>query len=233
MNSYEFTIVATGLSIDGDDWEDAFYAAGCDDALVSVQRGVFVIEFEREAASATAAIESAVADVRRAGAIVKRIEPDPLVSSSDIAERTGITRQAVSLYVRGDRGEGFPAPIACIASSRPLWCWREVAEWLHANSRLPDGALNLAKAIDLANKGLDRKPLGAAKRIDGNVQTDALSSCDDTVRIDISATMVEQSARLSSLPRLRSASTGVLAARAKGFNLRQPAPAPQPNVVFH
>jgi hypothetical protein len=233
MNSYEFSIVATGLSIDGDEWEDAFYAAGCDDALVSIQRGVFLIEFEREAESAAAAVESACADVRRAGATVKRIEPDPLVSSSDIAERAGITRQAVSLYVRGERGEGFPAPIACVTSSRPLWCWREVAEWLHADGRLPDEALDLAKAIDLANGELDRTSPEPARVLDGNVLIDVLFEREDTILADASATMADWLKPPAELPRLRTVSAGVLAAREGGFKLRQSAAAPRPRAVLH
>lgn len=87
MNSYEFTIVATGLSIDGDEWADRFYEAGCDDALVALQRGLFVLNFDREADTLAEAVDSACADIRRAGATIVRIEPDPLVSASDIAER--------------------------------------------------------------------------------------------------------------------------------------------------
>ena len=44
----------------------------------------------------------------RAGAKVERIEPDHLVSLSEIAERSGLTRQAISLYTRAERGENFP-----------------------------------------------------------------------------------------------------------------------------
>ena len=127
VSTYEFSIVATGLPIDGDKWEDRFYDAGCDDALVGLQRGLFVLDFAREADTLTEAVESAIADIHRAGAAIVRIEPDPLVSPSDIAERAGITRQAVSLYVNGERGEGFPTPVACVSGSRPLWKWSEVA----------------------------------------------------------------------------------------------------------
>ena len=151
MTCYEFTIVATGLSIESDDWEDRFFEAGCDDAVVGIQRGVFVLFFDREALSPTSAIESACEDVRRAGAQVIRIEPDPLVSSSDIAERSGLTRQGVSLYVRGERGVGFPAPVACLTSSKPLWNWKEVGTWLHSKGLLADADVSLAEAVDRAN----------------------------------------------------------------------------------
>lgn len=65
MNSYEFTIVAGGLPIEGDDWHDSFHEAGCDDALLSLQRGLFVLQFDREADSLAEAVASACEDVRR------------------------------------------------------------------------------------------------------------------------------------------------------------------------
>lgn len=162
MNSYEFTIVATGLPIDGE-WADRFYEAGCDDALVALQRGLFVLDFEREANTLAEAVESACADIRRAGATIVRIEPDPLVSASDIAERAEITRQAVSLYVNGERGDGFPAPVACISGSRPLWKWSEVAAWLHAAGKIDQTVVEMAQLFDHLNvEGYSvRQPAGA------------------------------------------------------------------------
>lgn len=151
MNSYEFAIIAGGLSLDDDAWEDCFYEAGCDDALVSIQRGSIIVDFTREAASAAEAVESACEDVRRAGATILRIEPDPLASASDIAERSGLTRQAVSLYANGERGEDFPAPVACVTTSRPLWRWSEVASWLHGKGKVEASVVETARTIDLAN----------------------------------------------------------------------------------
>lgn len=150
MNSYEFTIVATGLPIDGE-WADRFYEAGCDDAVVALQRGLFVLDFVREANTLAEAVESACADIRRASATIVRIEPDPFVSASDIAERAEITRQAVSLYVNGERGEGFPTPVACVSSSRPLWKWSEVAVWLHAAGKLDQSVVEMAQLFDRLN----------------------------------------------------------------------------------
>ncbi|MBY0284982.1 MAG: hypothetical protein K2W81_13610 [Sphingomonas sp.] len=151
MNSYEFTIVATGLPIDNDDWLDRFYEAGCDDALVGLQRGLFVLEFDREANTLIEAVESAHADVRRAGATIVRIEPDSLVSASDIAERAEVSRQAVSLYVNGERGEGFPTPVACVSGLRPLWKWSEVAAWLHAAGKIDHSIVEMAQLLDRLN----------------------------------------------------------------------------------
>jgi len=114
MKVHSFTIVASGLDASGldttsDALEDGLYEAGCDDATVSVVRGRILLDFDREAKNLVHAIASAVADVERAGARIERIEPDALVTVSDIAERAGLSRQAVSLFARGERGQGDDA----------------------------------------------------------------------------------------------------------------------------
>lgn len=159
MKSFEFTIAATGLPLDTDEWEYAFYEAGCDDATVSLQRGVFILFFDREAEDFESAARSACDDIRRAGAKVLRIEPDPLVSSSDIAERAGVTRQAVSLYTTGGRGDNFPLPVAGITSSRPLWSWEEVARWLADRGKLAPEAIEQAECIQRLNFELQGSPV--------------------------------------------------------------------------
>lgn len=151
MNCYEFTIVAGGLPIDSDDWQDRFFEAGCDDAVIVLERGQFVLHFDREAHSAEEALTSAAADVARTGASIVRFEPDPLVSASDIAERADLTRQAISLYANGARGGGFPPPVACVSGSRPLWKWSEVAAWLFKAEKVEQAALDMALLIDRLN----------------------------------------------------------------------------------
>ena len=68
--------VASGLDLDVDDVANKFYEAGCDDAVVSFQKGLLILEFEREAESFASAVISACEAVLRAGAQVERLEPD-------------------------------------------------------------------------------------------------------------------------------------------------------------
>src|SRR5437763_4127758 len=103
MKTFEFTIVAEGLDPAADDFEDRFFDAGCADATVAFQKGAIVLEFAREAPTFLKAVTSAVADVQQAGATVKRIEPDPLVTLSEAARRAELTRAAISLYAKGAR----------------------------------------------------------------------------------------------------------------------------------
>lgn len=131
MKAFEFTIIASGLDPFADNFEDRFFEAGCDDATISLQKGLIILDFTREAVSFETAVKSAAADIERAGARVDRVEPDHLVSLSDIAKRAGISRAAVSLYAKGDRSRGFPHPVARVTTDYALWDWADVAHWLH------------------------------------------------------------------------------------------------------
>lgn len=155
MKIHEFTIIASGLDPEAEDFADRFFEAGCDDATVSFQKGVIIVEFYREAVSFSKAVASAYDDVLRAGASVDRIEPDYLVSLSEIAERSGKSRQAISLYTNGDRGEGFPAPVARVTSKHPLYDWEEVAGWLFERDALPKEELVRARIVKEANLHLE------------------------------------------------------------------------------
>lgn len=155
MNEYEFTIIASGLNPEAEDFESRFYDAGCDDATVSFQNGHIIIDFARDAESITDALSGAVTCVRNAGAHVDRIEPDPLVSLSDIATRVGKTRQAISLYAKGKRREGFPTPAYKVTSDSPLWHWSDVAKWLFAQNEISRDEVIIAEAVEQANEIID------------------------------------------------------------------------------
>lgn len=156
MAIHEFTIIASGLDPAAPDFEQRFYDGGCDDATLAFQKGYIIVDFAREALSVEAAVASAIRDVRATGARVDRVEPDPLVSLADIAERTGLTRAAMTQYAKGQRGTGFPAPIARVTSESPLWDWATVARWLLARKKVDAGQAHEASVIKAANEELDR-----------------------------------------------------------------------------
>ena len=68
---------------------DAFYEAGCGDALIGMRGGVAYAEFCREAASLRDAVLSAIRDVESAGvrATVKHVELDKFFTFPEIARR--------------------------------------------------------------------------------------------------------------------------------------------------
>lgn len=147
MKTHEFTIIASGLDPNADDFEDKFFEAGCGDATISFQKGVIILEFAREAPTFARALISAFSDVRKAGAKVDRFEPDYLVSLSDISARSGLSRAAISLYSHGERGSGFPAPVARVTSESPLWDWVEVSRWMHKQSKVSEEVVLQARMV--------------------------------------------------------------------------------------
>lgn len=155
MSEFEFSVIASGLDPSDDETIDRFFKAGCDDATVAFARGVFILSFVREAASLQEAIDSAVANVCEAGAEVGRVEPDCLVSLSDIAERAGLTRAAASLYSQGKRGSGFPKPVARVTTNSPLYDWPEVASWLSKHAGLDAVKVDEAVVIKSINDRIE------------------------------------------------------------------------------
>lgn len=155
METYEFTIIATGLDPHAEDFEGRFFDAGCDDATVAFQKGHILVDFAREATSLEEAISSAVENVKAAGATVERVEPDPLVSLSDMAARSNLSRAAMTNYFKGDRGEGFPAPYARVTTDSPLWDWADASAWLYKHNRISrEVALN-ALVVSQANQVIE------------------------------------------------------------------------------
>ena len=59
-----------------------------------------------------------------------------LVGLSDIAELTGMSRQAIALLKDGARGRAPFGAGAAAARAIPLWDWAAVASWLMAQGRL-------------------------------------------------------------------------------------------------
>jgi hypothetical protein len=155
MKRFNFTIIASGLDPEAEDFADRFFEAGCDDATISYQKGVIILDFNREGRSLAQALISAVVDVDRAGAKVEHIEPDFLVSMSDIAERAKTSRAAVSLFAMGKRRKDFPAPVARVTTSSPLWDWAEITRWMYRKHKVSHDVVVEAKVVRAANRALE------------------------------------------------------------------------------
>lgn len=152
MNIYEFTIIASGLDPEAEDFMERFYEADCEDASIAYQRGRIIIEFAREAKSFAHAVISAFECVHKAGATIERFEPDYLVTLTDISERTGLSKAAISLYAKGERGKAFPSPVARVTTDSPLWDWVDITRWLHSQDRLPIEAVLEARTVREASE---------------------------------------------------------------------------------
>jgi hypothetical protein len=143
---YEFALILSGVPELTREVLDAFYEAGCDDALIGMRDGVAYAEFCREADSFREAILSAINDVESAGvgALVEHVEPDEFVSMSEIARRLHITREGVRKWVAGQRGPGnFPPPVGSLTNYSPLWRWTDVIQWRQTTLQEPADATDV------------------------------------------------------------------------------------------
>jgi hypothetical protein len=160
MSEYSFTLVIDGVL--EDETLDELFETGADDATFGSVDGAHYADFDREAPTLSAAISSAIADIESVpGLRVRRVEPDDLVTQSEIAERLGRSRESVRLLIAGERGSGdFPTPVSHLRSRNRLWRWSDVAAWAgeanpaeRAEARLI-AALNAALDLRTATSGL-------------------------------------------------------------------------------
>lgn len=73
MHIYSFGVELDIKSFESIDINcDRLYASGCDDCIITEQKGHVILDFARKAHSKEEAIDSAIADVEKAGYKVKR-----------------------------------------------------------------------------------------------------------------------------------------------------------------
>ncbi len=75
--SYSFTLEVSGIDTRRENYEDALFEAGCDDALIAVVDGTLFLDFHRDRSSFEEAVKSASHDVELAGGKVVRVIPLP------------------------------------------------------------------------------------------------------------------------------------------------------------
>lgn len=131
MNEYQFTLkFALGdPEADIDELVERLGEAGCTDALVGIgQPGRIGLDFTRDANSASEAVLSALADVKRAipDALLVEAAPD-LVGLTDIAKLLGFTRQNMRKLVV-QASSNFPPPVH--EGTPTIWHLSTVLDWL-------------------------------------------------------------------------------------------------------
>lgn len=154
---YEFSLILTGVEDFSDQFADAMFEAGCDDALFGSRHQTIYADFSREADSLKEAILSAIADIRGAGvgAGVLSVDEGNLVTKAEIGRRIGRTRQMVHQYAMGTRGPGgFPPPACEISDGNPVWDWREVADWLSRQGIIDEETARDADVVNSINLAL-------------------------------------------------------------------------------
>jgi len=155
MKTHEFTLTIGGICEATEEFANAIFEAGCDDATCGSSRGRVFVDFDRDAETFLAAVLSAIADVQRAGFQVIRIDETNPVSQAEIARRLEVSRQMVNQYVSGKRGSGdFPPPTGTNKAGAELWEWNEVAEWLRKNNAIDDDTLERSSIVNVINSFL-------------------------------------------------------------------------------
>ena len=143
MSDYEFTLTFSLPEAEGDpeQYLDALYEAGCDDALIGTgQAGSITLDFVRDAESATVALESAIENVKAAipGAELIEAKPD-LVGLTDVAKILDCSRQNIRKYM--DTHLDFPKPVHTGIAS--LWHLSDLATFYKFN--IPQSIVELSK----------------------------------------------------------------------------------------
>lgn len=139
MRTYTFALVATGVDNSDENHVDAL-VANDEVIMVSSVDGAVSIDFAVEAASSDAAIRCGVhiVEVSIPGAIVRAVDLD-LVAATDIAQRVGVSRQAVGHWVASDgSGSAFPAALGHVAGGTRVWAWSAVVPWLRDRGKALD-----------------------------------------------------------------------------------------------
>lgn len=165
MTAYQFSLVITPTDLPPDEVAERLFSAGCDDATLSESEGVLLLDVDRDANGPAAAVVSAIDDVRAAGLDVERVIADDLVTLSEIAERTGRTRESIRLLAAGQRGPGgFPPPAERLEDRNKLWRWSAVGKWLADHDVAPITPVDpgLALVAEVANARLAER---RAKRL--------------------------------------------------------------------
>ncbi|MFI4955634.1 MAG: helix-turn-helix transcriptional regulator [Gammaproteobacteria bacterium] len=154
---HHFVLVLRDVNENTPELEDILFEAGCDDAMISYKNGVVSLTFDRKAANIEDAILSAIGAIESSSlnASVDHIE-GAFVTLSEMAERSGFTKQAISLFIQGKRGNGnFPVPFTGVNSTSPIWRWADVLQWLCNNNKIEHTtAVEEAVKIDEINARL-------------------------------------------------------------------------------
>jgi hypothetical protein len=170
LKTYTFTLILGESPRIDEGIARQLFDAGCDDALPGVRHGVSLVDFDREADSFRDAVTSAIRDVTRANSHlrVSRIEPDDLVSMSEMARRSDRTRESIGQMAKGTRGpKDFPPPVRAVATKSPLWSWAQAAEWLASHNKLDREIAEQAEELVRLNTELGRPSEKAEVQVTG------------------------------------------------------------------
>lgn len=138
MSEYYIEVVFSSIDLDTDEMDRALPASVVG---VSTLRDEIRVAFSLETEDVVKAMAGILQDLRRSMANLRplRVERE-FVNASEIAQRAGLSRQAVQHWTSGNRRESdqFPSPLFCVGKQK-IWDWATVNAWLRRNLNLWDG----------------------------------------------------------------------------------------------
>jgi hypothetical protein len=182
LTAYEF-VLKLNREV-SDDELGALYEAGLDDAGIEAGPLGTLADFSRESPSLAEAIASAVWDIEKVpGLRATGVQCDTMVTATDVANRTGVSREAVRLWATGQRGRGgFPKPVLITTGGEKVWDWSQVERWLPGQEERSQesAAVNAARhvlatadRVLAARDALRTEPDDAARKELGRLLQDA------------------------------------------------------------
>lgn len=145
---------------------DALFKAGCEDATIGTGKtGAIALEFVREAASADAAVLSAIADVKKAMPDAELIEVSPdLVTPTEIASVIGCSRQNIQKIIANPK-KRFPNPIHQ-SSAGGIWHLEPVLRWF-----MEDGVSIDQTLLEIAEISMTANLIHQSQRVNPKIQS--------------------------------------------------------------
>jgi len=129
----EFAVVATGDNLDDNDFLNRLFEATGGDITFECDRHgeVATIWFDREADTLNEAVFEAIIQLHRLPELrIRSVEIDDIVTQDQIREKTGLSRQVVSMHVNEQRGtKHFPLPIAGIPQLVRVWRLADIYDY--------------------------------------------------------------------------------------------------------
>lgn len=132
---YEFTFIVQMLTVSQEQAIEESLGGRVED-----RRGLQLLTLTSEGMRAATTAITVVDQLVAAGVRPRRTHPD-LVSRQDIADRAGVTRQAVGQWVRGVRQAATPFPIPYNSVAGGIWFWGDVLDWLRRQGYSQDTGL--------------------------------------------------------------------------------------------
>jgi len=127
MRDFELILALDELTAEQ---EDAIYDNS--DALIAGHTGSTRLTATAHGADVIDAAKRLLALLASLGVTVRRFCED-FVTRGDIAQRADVSRQAVGLWVRGERLQDHPFPEVYSTAGGGIWIWGEVDRWLRDN----------------------------------------------------------------------------------------------------